>query len=84
KAEIKGLIDDQTKNIIADLEGIKFIDSTGFGALISVLKTVKSQNGKLILTGVSPEVRELMDLMQLLSVFTLSDSMAQAESQLNS
>jgi len=83
KAEIKGLLDEQVVNAIIDLSSIHFIDSTGFGALISVLKTIKSRNGNLILSGVSSEVRELMDLMQLLNVFELSESVDDAISQLN-
>lgn len=83
KAEIKGLLSDEVNNVIVDLNNIQFIDSTGFGALISVLKTIKSRDGKMILSGVSDEVRELMDLMQLLSVFQLSSSVKDAESHLN-
>lgn len=84
KAEIKGLINDDVKNIIVDLSSIQFIDSTGFGTLISILKTIKSRDGKMILSGVSGEVRELMDLMQLLNVFKLSTSVEEAMTQLNS
>jgi anti-sigma B factor antagonist len=83
KAEIKGLLSDEVKNVIVDLSNIQFIDSTGFGALISVLKTIKSRDGRMILSGVTDEVRELMDLMQLLSVFELRSSVKDAESQLN-
>lgn len=83
KAEIKGLLSDETINAVIDLSSIQFIDSTGFGALISVLKTVKGRNGNLILTGVSSELRELMDLMQLLNVFQLSDTVEEAISKLN-
>lgn len=83
KAEIKGLLDEEVVNAIIDLSSIQFIDSTGFGALISVLKTVKGRSGKLILAGVSSEVRDLMDLMQLLNVFELSNSVEDAISKLN-
>lgn len=83
KAEIKGLLSDSINNVIVDLSNIHFIDSTGFGALISILKTIKSRGGKMILSGVSDEVRELMDLMQLLNVFDLSKSIEEAESQIN-
>lgn len=83
KAEIKGLISEDMKNVIVDLNSIQFVDSTGFGALISILKTIKSRDGRMILIGVSEEVRELMDLMQLLSVFEMCSTLAEAESQLN-
>lgn len=79
KAEVKGLLDDEVKSVIVDLENIQFIDSTGFGALISILKTVKSRGGRLILSSVSNEVQELMDLMQLLTVFDLKANVQEAE-----
>lgn len=82
KAEVKGLLDDKTSNIIVDLHNVHFIDSTGFGALISLLKTVKSRGGRLILSSVSNEVQELMDLMQLLNVFELKNSIEDAENSL--
>ncbi len=83
KAEMKGLIDEQVSNVLIDLSNVSFIDSTGFGTLISVLKTIKNKNGKLILVGVSPEVQELMDLMQLLNVFELAPDTKSALVQLN-
>src|SRR5688500_5226029 len=82
KAEVKGLLDEKTSNIIVDLHNINFIDSTGFGALISLLKTVKSRGGRLILSSVSNEVQELMDLMQLLNVFEIKKSIEDAENSL--
>ncbi len=81
KAEIKGLLDESILNLIIDLQGIQFIDSTGFGALISVLKTIRSRNGRLILCNASVEVVELMDLMQLLNVFERSPDLQTAQLQ---
>lgn len=83
KAEIKGLLSEKVKNVFIDLNSIQFIDSTGFGALISILKEVKSRGGKLVLCGISNEVKELMDLMQLLTVFETSPSIEAASAQLN-
>ncbi|MBI1222618.1 MAG: anti-sigma factor antagonist [Bacteroidetes bacterium] len=75
KAEIKGLIDSNIQNLAIDLSQVHFIDSTGFGTLISILKEMKARNGRLILCGISNEVRELMDLMQLLNVFETCSSL---------
>lgn len=69
KAEVKGLLDDVNKDLIISLNGIEFIDSTGFGSLISILKLIKNKDKKLALCMVSNEVKELMDLMQLNSIF---------------
>jgi anti-sigma B factor antagonist len=83
KAEISGLLDEDTCFLIIDLEGVRFIDSTGFGMLISVLKVITGRKGRLILCGVSDDVRELMDLMQLLSVFEIKPSLKEAAASFN-
>jgi anti-sigma B factor antagonist len=54
---------------ILDLEGIKFIDSTGIGVLISALKTARQNNGNFFLTNVNQEVMALLSLMKLDKVF---------------
>lgn len=78
KAEIKGIVDENTQNLLLDFSKVHFVDSTGFGALISVLKTMKGQGGNLILFNLSPEVTELMDLMQLGSVFEVKKTEQEA------
>lgn len=75
KAEIKGYMDNHNNHVIIDLDGIEFIDSTGFGALISILKTCKEKDKKLVLINVKSEILELMDLMQLLQVFDVKESL---------
>jgi len=79
KAEVKGVITLETKNLFVDLAGIGFIDSTGFGALISILKSMKGQEGRMLLFNVSPEIEELMDLMQLTTVFDVQKNLSAAE-----
>ncbi len=83
KGEVRGVLDPSIKNLLIDLGNIHFIDSTGFGALIAILKTMKSQGGKLILFNVSNELQELMDLMQLLTVFEVKPSELDALASLN-
>ncbi len=82
KAEVKGLLREDTKHLFIDLEGISFIDSTGFGALISILKTIKGQDGHMLLFNVSEEIAELMDLMQLTTVFEVKRNLAEAEASI--
>ncbi|TNE80676.1 MAG: anti-sigma factor antagonist [Bacteroidetes bacterium] len=83
KGEVRGILDPGIKNLLIDLGTIHFVDSTGFGALIAILKTMKSQGGKLILFNVSNELEELMDLMQLLTVFEVKPTEKEALASLN-
>ncbi len=69
KAELKGMISEIEKNIVVNLDGVDFIDSAGFGTIISGLKSSKKFGGDLKICNASPSVLELMELMHLGSVF---------------
>jgi len=71
KEEILKIANKEGAKLILDLKEIHYIDSTGFGVLLSLLRTTKNNHGKLRLTGVSPEVMELVKLLQLQNVFEI-------------
>lgn len=57
--------------VILDLAGITYIDSSGFGVLLSFLRTSKTNESCLMLCGVMPEVMGLVKLLQLQTVFNI-------------
>jgi len=57
--------------VILDLAGITYIDSSGFGVLLSFLRTSKTHESSLILCGIMPEVMSLVKLLQLQTVFNI-------------
>ena len=67
-------INQPKSNLILDLEGIKFIDSTGFAALISVLNSARENNCTFQFSNVDPEVLELMELVKLKEKFELCEN----------
>lgn len=70
KTEIIKIISPNSK-IILNLSGINYIDSTGFGMLLSVLRHCKNNNSTLKLCNITPEVMELIRLLQLQAVFDI-------------
>lgn len=70
KTEIIKIISPNSK-IILNLSGINYIDSTGFGMLLSVLRHCKNNNSTLKLCNITPEVMELIRLLQLQVVFDI-------------
>jgi len=64
--------------VILDLTGIKFIDSAGFGMLISILKKAKEYKSRLILCEISAEVADLIEIMQLQNAFEIIPSVEDA------
>jgi len=63
--------DEACRRIIQDVSGIRKIDSTGIGAIVALLNTVRKEGGDLRTAGTfCPEVREAIDLCGLFKVFT--------------
>ncbi len=63
--------------MILNLEGILFIDSTGFGSLISIFKRARENDKTFKICSVSTEAFELMKITKLDNVFEIHDSLEQ-------
>jgi anti-sigma B factor antagonist len=75
KKELKPhLIEPDTKLII-NLENISFIDSSGFGALISLLKVARSNKCQLKLCNINHELLEMFKLIHLHKVFDIEENL---------
>ena len=62
-------------NLIFDLQGITFIDSTGFGVLLSTMKAANNNYGQFKICNVNADVMELFKLLQLHHVFEIYDEL---------
>ncbi|WP_240644660.1 STAS domain-containing protein [Paenibacillus paeoniae] len=51
--------------MVLDLEGLVYIDSTGIGIIVSILKTRDSVNGPFYVRNIPPTVRRLFDMTGL-------------------
>lgn len=71
------LIHERTR-VVLDLTGVKFIDSSGLGALISCLRQLNGRKGDFRLCGMAKPVRALFELMRMHRVFNIHDSRADA------
>ena len=57
--------------LVIDLEGIKFIDSSGFGVFLSLMKAANNSNGKFKICNLKPDVMELFQVLQLHNVLDI-------------
>lgn len=74
---VQSLIQDRTR-VVLDLTGVKFVDSSGLGALISCLRQVNGRQGDLRLCAMSITVRALFELMRMHRVFNIHDTRSEA------
>jgi len=71
KEYILHLIEQGENTIIVQLERVRFIDSSGLGALLSGYKHTADKSGKLALSNVQPQVLSMFELTRLNRVFEI-------------
>ncbi len=76
KARVGNEIGKGAARIVLDLTDVEFVDSTGLGAILSILKRLPGQT--LVLAGCRPPIVELLKLTRLDRVFKLFSTQADA------
>lgn len=71
KGEFRALITEPQIKVLVDLSEVTFIDSTGIGVLLSVLRLVKSLEGQMKLCNLSANIFDLFMLLHLEHVFEI-------------
>jgi len=59
--------------LVLDLDGVNFIDSSGFGVFLAAMKAAGNNNGQFKICNVSSEMVELFKLLQLHHVLEIYD-----------
>ncbi len=75
KDELKQLFSTPETKLALNLDGIKFIDSSGFGVFLSIMKTAANNNGQFKICNIGNEVMELFKLLQLHNVFDIHNNL---------
>lgn len=64
--------------IILDLSQLKFVDSSGLGAMLSFLRQLNGMGGDLKLCGMSKPIRALFELVRMHRVFEIFNTREEA------
>ena len=78
KERIQELLDKGAKELVLDLEGLEFLDSSGLGALVACLRRIKEKKGEIKLAGLRPEVRSIFDITRVSRLFHICEKVADA------
>lgn len=71
KDQVLKSFDDKKADLLLDGESLEYIDSTGLGALIGILKKVKENEHNIYLTNIKPNIRKLFSITELDKLFII-------------
>ncbi|WP_305909218.1 STAS domain-containing protein [Methylomarinum sp. Ch1-1] len=71
KETVLKLIEQGEINIVVKLDQVRFIDSSGLGALLSGFKNAAARSGKLVLSNIQNQVLSMFELTRLNRVFEI-------------
>ncbi|MBD3409280.1 MAG: anti-sigma factor antagonist [Ignavibacteriales bacterium] len=72
------LLDEGKKNVVVDLAGVKFMNSSGLGMLISGMTTMTKGEGTFALANVGEKIQSLLMITKLITIFKTYDSVDDA------
>ena len=75
------LVDGGATQIVVDMRGVDFLDSTGLGVLVGGLKRVKIKDGSLSIVTTQDKILKIFDITGLNKVFPIYDSVEAAVEQ---
>ncbi len=85
KEAIVSLLDTGTNHLFADMSKVSYMDSSGFGALLSAVKRLRSNNGTVNLIGCAGPIYRILHITKLDLVFnihaTFEDALAFVENE---
>lgn len=70
--------------LVFDLAGLTFLNSTGYGLLVSTRKTVEKQGGVCFFTNLTPPIRRVFEIMQALPAQHVFQSITELDDYLAS
>jgi anti-sigma B factor antagonist len=70
KRDISPVLEANTK-VVLDLSRLRFMDSSGLGSFLSCLRKLNSKGGDLKLSGLSPQVRTVIELVRMHRIFDI-------------
>ncbi len=68
---VKEILDSERTSIHINLKEVEFVNSSGLGSLVSIMKETRLNRGRLTLSDMADYVREIFDITQLSHIFEI-------------
>jgi anti-sigma B factor antagonist len=73
RGELKKILERGAGNMVIDLSGTEYMDSSGLAAIVSALQTARTKNGDVYLACMNDTLRALFELTQLHKICQIYD-----------
>ncbi|HNW57634.1 MAG TPA: STAS domain-containing protein [Bacteroidales bacterium] len=67
--------DNSNSKVVIDLKGVEYIDSSGFGCFLSIMKAARNNYGFVKFANPEPRVMDVFKILNLHTVFQIYDDM---------
>lgn len=78
RGAIRRLLEEGKKNILLNLGGVGYVDSSGIGELVSSFTSTNKEGGSLKLLNLTQKIQDLLGITKLLTVFDTYEDEASA------
>ena len=78
REQLAELVDSGRHDIVVDMQGVEFLDSTGLGVLVGGLKRVKQHDGSMNLVCTQERILKIFRITGLTKVFPIHGSVPDA------
>ena len=81
REQVVQLVTGGQPSVVLDLDGVDFVDSTGLGVIVGLLKRTRSQGGDLRLVSTRRSLHKILELTSLDRALPLASTIAEAIGQ---
>jgi len=82
RQEISELVEEKVDIVAIDFKDVTFMDSSGLGALVLSLKTVRSAGAELYICAINEQIKMLFELTSMDRIFEIFSSREELEEKL--
>jgi anti-anti-sigma factor len=82
RQEISDLVENKVDIVIIDFKDVSFMDSSGLGALVLSLKTVRAAKAQMFICSINDQVKMLFELTSMDRVFEVFSNREELEQKI--
>jgi len=71
---VLAVLEKHASRIVINLDNVEYVDSTGLGTMVGVLKRMTEQNCKLCIVSSNPLINKVFDITGLTKIFTIKST----------